>query len=70
MLLVLSERHLRQPPEGFAWLIGAIGLGALIGPLIPNTFAKDYRIGGSLLLLAGLLGLRLFGTTRFGQEAS
>lgn len=43
MLVVLSERHLRQPPEGFAWLIGAIGLGALIGPLIPNTFAKDYR---------------------------
>ena len=43
MLVVLSERHLRQPPEGFAWLIGAIGLGALIGPLIPNTLARDYR---------------------------
>ena len=43
MLVVLSERHLHQPPEGFAWLIGAIGVGALIGPLIPNTFAKDYR---------------------------
>ena len=43
MLVVLSERHLRQPPEGFAWLIGAIGLGALIGPLIPNTLAMDYR---------------------------
>ncbi len=43
MLVVLSERHLRQPPEGFAWLIGAIGVGALVGPLIPNTFARDYR---------------------------
>lgn len=43
MLVVLSERHLRQPPEGFAWLIGAIGLGALVGPLIPNTLARDYR---------------------------
>jgi MFS family permease len=43
MLVVLSERHLRQPPEGFAWLIGAIGAGALIGPLIPNTLARDYR---------------------------
>ena len=43
MLVVLSERHLRQPPEGFAWLIGAIGAGALLGPLIPNTFARDYR---------------------------
>ncbi|MDQ6858488.1 MAG: MFS transporter, partial [Chloroflexota bacterium] len=43
MLVVLSERHLHQPPQGFAWLIGAIGVGALIGPLIPNTFARDYR---------------------------
>jgi MFS family permease len=43
MLVVLSERHLHQPPEGFAWLIGAIGVGALVGPLIPNTFAGDYR---------------------------
>jgi MFS family permease len=43
MLVVLSERHLHEPPEGFAWLIGAIGVGALVGPLIPNTFARDYR---------------------------
>jgi MFS family permease len=43
MLVVLAERHLRLPPEGFAWLIGAIGVGALLGPLIPNTLAKDYR---------------------------
>ncbi len=43
MLVVLSERHLHQPPQGFAWLIGAIGVGALLGPLIPNTFARDYR---------------------------
>src|SRR5439155_17831503 len=43
MLVVLSERHLHQPREGFAWLIGAIGVGALIGPLILNTFARDYR---------------------------
>lgn len=43
MLVVLSERHLRLPPEGFAWLIGAIGAGALVGPLIPNTLARDYR---------------------------
>lgn len=43
MLVVLAERHLRLPPAGFAWLIGAIGVGALIGPLIPNTLARDYR---------------------------
>ena len=43
MLVVLSERHLQLPPAGFAWLIGAIGVGALLGPLIPNTLARDYR---------------------------
>jgi predicted MFS family arabinose efflux permease len=43
MLVVLSERHLSLPPGGFAWLIGAIGFGALLGPLIPNALARDYR---------------------------
>jgi MFS family permease len=43
MLVVLSERHLDLQPSGFAWLIGAIGAGTLLGPLIPNTLAKDYR---------------------------
>ncbi len=43
MLIVLSERHLGLGPSGFAWLIGAIGVGALLGPLIPNLLARDYR---------------------------
>lgn len=43
MLVVLSEQHLGLQPSGFAWLIGAIGVGALVGPLIPNALAKDYR---------------------------
>jgi MFS family permease len=43
MLVVLAERHLGLPPAGFAWLIGAIGVGALLGPLIPNALARDYR---------------------------
>lgn len=43
MLVVLAEHHLNLPPEGFAWLIGAIGLGSLLGPLIPTTLARDYR---------------------------
>ena len=43
LLVVLAERHLRLAPAGFAWLIGAIGAGALVGPLIPNLFAGDYR---------------------------
>ena len=32
-----------MPPAGFACLISAIGAGSLIGPLIPNTLATDYR---------------------------
>ncbi len=43
LLVVLSERHLGLSPGGFGWLIGAIGVGALLGPLIPNLFATDYR---------------------------
>jgi predicted MFS family arabinose efflux permease len=43
LLVVLAERHLGLPPAGFAWLIGAIGAGALVGPLIPNALARDYR---------------------------
>ncbi len=43
MLVVLAQRHLGLEPEGFAWLIGAIGFGALVGPIIPNTLARDYR---------------------------
>jgi MFS family permease len=43
MLVVLSERHLELAPSGFAMLIGAIGVGALLGPLIPNALARDYR---------------------------
>lgn len=43
MLVVLSEVHLRLPPAAFASLIGAIGMGALLGPLLPNLLARDYR---------------------------
>jgi len=43
LLVVLAERHLRLAPAGFAWLIGAIGVGALLGPLLPNALARDYR---------------------------
>jgi MFS family permease len=43
LLVVLSEQFLHLPPAGFAWLIGAIGVGALVGPLIPNSVADDYR---------------------------
>ena len=43
LLVVLADRHLQLPPSGFAWLIGAIGVGALLGPVIPNALARDHR---------------------------
>jgi MFS family permease len=57
MLVVLSERHLHLRPVGFAWLIAAIGVGALLGPLIPNTWAKDYRDARWLFLPYVIRGL-------------
>jgi len=45
MLVVLAQRQYGLPAAGFAWFIAAIGLGALLGPLIPNLFVADYRTG-------------------------
>ena len=62
MLVVLAEQHLRLPPSGFAWLIGAIGVGALLGPLIPNMLARDYRNARWLFvpyLIRGIVDLLL-----------
>lgn len=43
LLIVLSEQHLRLPSEGFAWLLVAIGAGALLGPLLLGSFTSNYR---------------------------
>jgi predicted MFS family arabinose efflux permease len=43
LLVVLSEEHLRLPPEGFAWLLLAIGTGALLGPLLLGSLTEEYR---------------------------
>jgi MFS family permease len=43
LLVVLAERHLRLPAEGFAWLLLAIGAGALLGPTLLGSFTKNYR---------------------------
>lgn len=62
MLVVLAEKHLLLPPSGFAWLIGAIGVGALLGPLIPNAFARDYRNAGWIFvpyLIRGVVDMLL-----------
>jgi MFS family permease len=43
LLIVLSQQHLHLPPEGFAWLLLAIGVGALLGPLLFGSFVQNYR---------------------------
>ncbi|MDQ6694301.1 MAG: MFS transporter [Chloroflexota bacterium] len=43
LLVVLAERQMHLPPEGFAWLLMAIGAGALIGPLLLGSFTRNYQ---------------------------
>lgn len=43
LLVVLNEKHLRQPPVSFAFLIGAIGFGAQVGPLLVGSSTQNYR---------------------------
>jgi MFS family permease len=43
LLIVLSERHLGLPPAGFAWLLLAIGVGALLGPFLLGAVTQEYR---------------------------
>jgi len=45
LLVVLSTRHLRLQPTQFAWLLLAIGIGALVGPfLLPRLLGADPRL--------------------------
>ena len=71
LLVVLAERRYHLPPAGFATFLFAIGLGALLGPLILGTITRNYRDrrllflpylvrgGGDILL--GLFSLPLVG---------
>ncbi len=43
LLIVLAERHLHLPPAGFAWLLLAIGAGALLGPIVLGSLTQNYR---------------------------
>ena len=45
LLIVLSAQHLRLQPAQFAWLLLAIGVGALVGPfLLPRLLGADPRL--------------------------
>ena len=43
LLVVLAERHLRVGPTQFGFLLAAIGLGALLGPLLLSRSRHDVR---------------------------
>lgn len=43
LLVVLAEQHLQLAPAGFAWLLMAIGAGALLGPILFGSFIKSWR---------------------------
>lgn len=43
LLVVLSEQHLHLPPAGFATLLLAIGIGALLGPFVLGLFTSNYK---------------------------
>lgn len=66
LLVVLAERHLHTGPRGYGLLLGAIGIGAALGPLLLTRLTHNPR-GPSLIfgpyLLRGLVDL-LLATTR------
>jgi hypothetical protein len=43
LLVVLATRHFHLPAAGFATFLLAIGLGALLGPLILGSLTRTYR---------------------------
>ncbi|WP_308284419.1 MFS transporter [Pseudonocardia oceani] len=43
LLVVLARDHLRLPPSGYGLLLGAIGIGAALGPLVLTRLVRDPR---------------------------
>ncbi len=41
LLVVLAERHLGLPPAGFAWLLGAIAVGGIIGSATLGALLRE-----------------------------
>ncbi len=37
------QQHLRLPPQGLAWLLMAVGIGSLLGPIPFGSVVQDYR---------------------------
>jgi hypothetical protein len=43
LLVVLAREHLELPPSGYGFLLGAIGVGAALGPLVLTRLVSDPR---------------------------
>jgi predicted MFS family arabinose efflux permease len=71
LLVVLAEKRYHLPPAGFATFLLAIGIGALLGPLVLGSLIRNYRdrkllffpyiIRGLGDILLGLFSLPLLG---------
>lgn len=62
LLVILAERHLRTGPGGFGLLLGAVGAGAALGPLLLTRLTTSARRPGLMFgpyLLRGLVDLVL-----------
>jgi MFS family permease len=68
LLVVLAQRHLHVGAGRFGLLIGAIGVGAGVGPLVLQRLVRDVRRAGWLFgpyLLRGVVDMILAATTSF-----
>ncbi|MEO6123064.1 MAG: MFS transporter [Ilumatobacteraceae bacterium] len=68
LLVVLAERHLRIDATGFGLLLAAIGVGAVLGPLVLQRYVTDVRRPILLFgpyLLRGLVDLILAAVSNF-----
>lgn len=69
LLVVLAERHLDVGPGRFGLLLGAIGVGAGLGPLVLQRVVADVRRPALLFgpyLLRGVVDLVLAAFANFG----
>jgi len=69
LLVVLAERHLHVSAGGFGLLLGAIGIGAGLGPLVLQRFVTDVRrpvLAFGPYVLRGVVDLVLAAFSSFG----
>jgi len=55
LLVVLATKHLHLAAQGFGWLLAAIGVGALLGPLLSNRLTGGRYLDVRLLFVPYLI---------------